>query len=261
MNEIMETPLVSVVVPTFNRAALLPQTVSSILTQTYAEIELIVVDNMSSDGTEEYVQSLADPRVRTCRNANEGIIARNRNLGIRLARGKYVALCDDDDLWQPEKLAEQVAVMEANPNVGLCYTNAVVFGEDVFGDVWLNKNKVFRSHFKRLLLRNFIPNSSVLIRKSVLDAEGGFDESGSLAPFEDYEMWLRIAHSHELIYIDKPLLKYRLHANNWAGRYGNRQRIVIRVLRAVQKKLGISSPILCVAIMLRYLKLATSSVR
>lgn len=259
MSAITSGPLVSVVVPTFNRRAILPQTIDSILAQTYSNIDLIIVDNLSTDDTEAYLQSLRDPRVRYYRNANDGVIARNRNLGIQSARGKYVALCDDDDLWQPEKLAEQVAVMESNDRIGLCYTNATVFGENRVGDAWLIKTKVFHNHFIRLLLRNFIPNSSVLIRRNILDAVGGFDESGHLAPFEDYELWLRIAHAHELAYIDKSLLKYRVHSANWAGKYGNRQRIVINVLQSVRKKLGITHPLLYVAIALRYLKAVISS--
>lgn len=255
----LDMPLVSVVVPTFNRAALLAETLASILAQTYPRLELIIVDNLSTDDTEAYLQSLHDHRVRRYRNANDGVIARNRNLGIKAARGKYVALCDDDDLWQPEKLAEQVAVMESNERIGLCYTNAAVFGDNGVSDTWLIKTKVFHNHFTRLLLRNFIPNSSVLIRKNVLDAAGGFDESANLAPFEDYELWLRIAHSHPLAYIDKPLLKYRIHGANWAGKYGNRQRIVINVLQSVRKKLGIIHPLLYVAIALRYLKAVISS--
>ena len=251
-------PLVSVVVPTYERKRLLQETLDAILGQTYPNLEVIVVDNVSEDGTETFVKDLADPRIRYVRNANHGIIAANRNLGIRLARGKYVALCDDDDLWLPTKVERQAAVMEARPAVGLSYCNAVVFNETGVIDRSLVKWRVFRGHYGRLVYRNFIPSSSVMLRKEVVDAHGGFDESGDLAPYEDYELWLRVARAHELAYVDEPLLRYRVHGSNWAGRYGNRQRIVIKVLRSVQRKAGSRDLRISIAILLRRLKAALS---
>jgi len=91
-------PCVSVIVTTFKRVKLLSETLDSILAQTFTDFELIVVDNISEDGTREYVTGIADSRVRYFRNANHGVIAVNRNYGIRQSEGKYIAFCDDDDL-------------------------------------------------------------------------------------------------------------------------------------------------------------------
>lgn len=249
-------PGVSVVIPTFNRRGLLMETLDAVRAQTHRELDIIVVDNMSEDGTEPAVKELVDSRIRYVRNANDGIIARNRNLGIRLAHGKYVAFCDDDDIWSPDKIARQVAAMEADPGVALCYTDASVFRRGKVLPGSLVRWKVARGHFRRLVFRNFIASSSVMARKNVLDAMGGFDESGALVPYEDYELWLRIAHGHRLAYVDERLLKYRVHGTNWAGRYGNRQRIVVNVLKSVRTKLGVSSPLFSVAIGLRNVKAA-----
>jgi glycosyltransferase involved in cell wall biosynthesis len=204
-------PKVSVVVPTFNRAGLLKETVDSILAQTYADFELIIVDNMSVDSTEAYVAGLADPRVRYFRNPNGGIIAVNRNYGIRQARGEYVALCDDDDLWLPEKLERQVPVLDRAPDVGLCYTNASTF--DTNGEIanWMMK-KVFEGHYQSLLVGNMIPNSTVLVRRILLEAFGNFDVRPEFVAVEDYSMWLRISRQQRLHYVDESLIRYRVHA-------------------------------------------------
>ena len=133
-------PAVSVVLITYNRKPLLRETVASILNQTFSDFELIVVDNVSEDGTERFVRSLDDPRVRYIRHPNGGVISINRNVGIRAARGDYIAFCDDDDLWVPDKLQRQIRAMEDNPRAGLCFTDGVAFREDpaaaVFGYVF-----------------------------------------------------------------------------------------------------------------------------
>lgn len=205
-------PKVTVVVPTFRRAALLKETVDSILAQTYRDFELVIVDNMSEDGTEAYVTGLDDPRVRYFRNPNGGIIAVNRNFGIQNARGEYVALCDDDDLWLPEKLEKQVAVLDGCPDVALCYTNALTFsGERDFNSLLMQK-RVFKGHYRQLLIGNMIPNSTVLVRRSAFATYGYLDVRPDYVAVEDYTMWLKIARRHRLCYIDKTLIRYRVHA-------------------------------------------------
>jgi glycosyltransferase involved in cell wall biosynthesis len=204
-------PKVSVVVPTFKRAGLLKETVESILAQTYSNFELIIVDNMSDDGTEAYVTGLSDSRVRYFRNPNGGIIAVNRNFGIRQARGEYVALCDDDDLWLPEKLARQVPVLDSEPEVGLCYTNASTFDANGEIDQWMMK-KVFDGHYQKLLIGNMIPNSTVLVRRRLLEGFGYLDARPESVAVEDYCMWLKIARQHRLCYVDEALMRYRVHA-------------------------------------------------
>ena len=99
---------VSVIVPTYNRAHLLKKTIESILSQTYTDLELIVVSNYSTDNTDDMVKSYKDDRIKYFKNQNNGIIAVNRNFGIRKSTGEYIAFCDDDDTWLPNKLERQV---------------------------------------------------------------------------------------------------------------------------------------------------------
>ena len=231
-------PNVSVVVTTYNRVALLTETIDSILAQTYTKFEVIIIDNMSVDGTEEYIAGLEDPRISYVRNENHGVIAVNRNMGIQMSKGKYVALCDDDDLWMADKLQLQVAIMEENPKIALCYTNAESFEGDHVIQNKMVQHVVESDFFVHLLRSNFIPNSSVVIRRSVFDKLGLLSVDTSL--FEDYEMWLRIAKKYPLYGIDKALIRYRLHSSNMAGSRSVSTLRAIRTIRGLNRKLDIS---------------------
>ncbi|MBK9161531.1 MAG: glycosyltransferase [Nitrosomonadales bacterium] len=232
--------MVSVVVPTHNRKELLSETLRSILHQTFRDFELIVVSDGSTDGTDEMVSSIADTRVRLIRQEKSGQPAKPRNTGIREARGKYVALCDDDDIWVQDKLAIQVDAMEHNGEVGLCYTNGQVLRNGVLGERPLNRRKIFNNHFYELLKGNVIPNSSVLIRRSVFDRVGFINTDPVWRGIEDYEFWLRVAHEFPLLYIDQPLIQYRVHSNNITFSRSLETRRAIGVVRHVGRLFGIS---------------------
>ncbi len=232
------TPLVSVIVLTFDRAGLLAETVRAILGQTYRNLELIVVDNMSDDSTPAYLASIADTRVKFLRNPNHGVLAVNRNLGIRRAQGSYLAFCDDDDIWMPRKLEEQIALLEAEPDAALCYTNAVAVRDGMDEGTPVLSKSVRDRHFDRLIWTNFICNSSVVLRRSVLDSVGQPDENPALTPYDDYDLWLRIAARSRIIGIQEPLVRYRVHQHSFGARFANRELIVARVLAGAARKLG-----------------------
>lgn len=204
-------PLVSVVVPTFKRKNLLKETVDSILSQTFTDFELIIVDNLSDDDTQDYVLGIGDSRIRYFRNANEGIIAVNRNFGVERACGKYIAFCDDDDTWVPEKLMKQVEVLEGDESIGLCYSNATSFNVNGIVAHRMMRKRVFDNHYRHLLVGNFIANSTVLVRRKLLISFGGLSQDRRNIAVEDYMMWLAIAHHHKLSYIDESLIFYRVH--------------------------------------------------
>jgi glycosyltransferase involved in cell wall biosynthesis len=234
--DVSQVPMVTVVVPTYNRANLIRETLDSILAQQFADFELVVVSDGCTDGTEAAVESYRDPRIRLIRQPNSGGPARPRNTGVQNARGKYVAFCDDDDLWMPEKLARQVEAMERNPDAALCFTRGVTFGNGDFFARHALKKGVDRNHFRRLLYGNFIANSSVMVRRSVLAEVGPFNVEKFLHGAEDYEMWLRIAYRHRLLRIDEPLIRYRVHPTNLAG---NRARGTLRgiyIVRSLRHK-------------------------
>jgi glycosyltransferase involved in cell wall biosynthesis len=224
-----ESPCVSVIVTTYKRVKLLQETLESILSQSFTDFELIVVDNMSEDGTQQFIAGVADSRIRYFRNPNHGIIAANRNFGIRQATGRYIAFCDDDDLWLVNKLEEQVSLLEQHIDVALCYTQAESFiGLNVLSPR-MNRRKVLEGHFIQLLRGNFFPNSSVLIRRSVFQKIGMLTEDPTLR--EDFEMWLRISKVYRLMGIEKSLIRYRVHATNAAG---NRAAETLRAIRTVK---------------------------
>jgi glycosyltransferase involved in cell wall biosynthesis len=230
-------PCVSVIVTTYKRAKLLAETLDSIMAQTYTDFELIVVDNLSEDGTGEYVSSITDPRVRYFRNANHGVIAVNRNYGIRQAKGRYIAFCDDDDLWLSDKLEQQVKLLEQHVEVALCYTQAESFLGDQILATRMNRRQVRTNHFFQLLRGNFFPNSSVLIRREVFEELGMLTEDASLR--EDYEMWLRVARRHRLMGIEASLIRYRVHPSNVAGNRAAETLRAIRTVKSVVNKLDI----------------------
>ncbi|MBI5563100.1 MAG: glycosyltransferase [Deltaproteobacteria bacterium] len=232
-----EPPLVSVVVTTYNRAGMLKETVSSILSQTCQGFELIIVDNMSTDGTEEYVRSIADGRLGYLRNANNGIIAVNRNAGIGRARGKYVAFCDDDDLWLPDKLKLQTSFMEANPAVGLCFGFAEDFGQTPSaGQLRFPADECMNTRgYDDLLSGNRIATLTVMVTKACLDDTGLFDEDPALRTVEDYDLWLRIARRFRIACIPEKLGRYRIHARSASSDEAAEKKKLFHVLEKFKK--------------------------
>lgn len=229
-----QAPLVSVVVPTFNRAQLLSETIDSILGQTFQKFEIIIVDNMSEDGTEAYVKGLDDPRIRYYRNPNNGVIAINRNFGIRQARGTYIAFCDDDDLWLPEKLQKQLTHFSAE-GISCVATDYIPIGDVKF----INKSLQFlpgekyRDFLYKEILFSFNPvvTSSTLVRKDFLLEEGGFDESRKFQFIEDWELWLRLSRKSKIRILAEELLKYRMSRKE--GR--DDRQVALNLLKIIEK--------------------------
>ena len=203
---------VSIIVPTYNRAHLVTQTIDSILAQTVKDFELIVVDNESTDNTEEVIKSYTDRRIRYFRHQNNGLVAVNRNYGISEANGEYIAFCDDDDLWMPEKLERQIRLLDLNKELGLVYSDSYIMDEN--GNLerhsLRSSSRLLRGNvFDKLFQSNFIPMLTVIIRREVLSKVGGFDPKYVIA--QDYDLWLRIAERYPIDFIEEPLAKYRIH--------------------------------------------------
>jgi glycosyltransferase involved in cell wall biosynthesis len=247
-------PLVSVIVLTFNRRQLLSETLDSIRCQTYPRIEVVVVDNMSTDGTPDYIGKLDDPRIVYLRNPNNGVLAVNRNLGIRRARGRYIAFCDDDDTWLPDKLEKQIELLESAPEVAMCFTNAMAIQDSADAGRRLFRRFPRHGLFKRLIWRNFICNSSAVVRTSVFEEIGLPDESRAFTPYDDYHLWLRISSRWPVRGLDEPLVRYRVHGASYSSQLANRERVVVRVLRSSMANLRIRRPRFALSIALRLLK-------
>lgn len=203
--------LVSVVIPTHNRSELIKNAVNSVLNQTYKNIELIIVDDASTDKTEEIVKSLDQSKIKYIKNeeAKGGNYA--RNLGISSSKGKYVAFLDDDDEWMPEKVADQVALFEEDQSIGLVYTGAeIIYTSKNYKYIRQPKHRGDLS--KEILMRNYIgTTSSVMVKRSLLEEVGGFDND--MPALQDYDLWIRIAQVAQIGYINKPLIKYYNYTN------------------------------------------------
>ncbi len=250
----MSSPLVSVIIPTHNRVDLLKETLFSILNQTFSDFELIVVSDGSNDGTDEMVTKIKDSRVSLIQQNKSGQPAKPRNRGISASKGKYVALCDDDDIWEPNKLEVQVKTMEDSPLIDMSYTNGRVLKNGILFEAALNRRKVFDNHFNELLYGNFIPNSSVLIRRTVFDKIGLINISDEFRGIEDYEFWFRIARNCKLEYIDLPLIQYRVHADNITYSRSFETRRAIRVINHIKKFNTIPNTLLIRVIIFQYIK-------
>jgi len=211
-------PLVSVIIPTYNRGNLLYETVKSVLEQTYSNLELIIVDNHSTDNTDQIIKSFNEPRIKYFKNNNYGIISINRNYGIRYSHGDYICFCDSDDLWEKEKIATQVDFMEGHQEIAFCVTNGKIINDkDNVGENYFRKNPPKNITFKKLITHNYISTLSVMIRKEILSDTGLFNESKLLVGIEDFHLWLRIAQKYQIHFIPENLFKYRIHGKNEMG--------------------------------------------
>ena len=209
-------PKVSVVIPAYNTEQFLAETIRSVLDQTYGDYEVIVVDDGSSDGTLGVARSF-EPGVKVLSQPNGGP-ASARNLAIRDARGDYIAFLDSDDLWTKDKLEEQVAFMERNPAVDLVYSEALMFtGNNGDRKVSEKFGFPYDPSFRSLLFGNYIPNSTVMIRRSCVDKVGLLNERRELVGVEDYEYWLRVAKRSTMAGIPRPLMYYRVRDGNLMG--------------------------------------------
>lgn len=208
-------PLVSVIVPTFNRAHVLPRAIACVLGQTCRDVELLIVDDGSTDGTEALLASYTDARVRYLRQTENRGASAARNVGLRAARGRFVALLDSDDEWLPEKLALQLAVFAGRgAETGLVYTGVERIDTD--GSSTVQRPRLRGNVYRELLWHNAIHGggSNVMLRRNVVATAGFFHEA--LQAIEDYEYWLRVTRFFDVEFVDAPLVRY--HDRRDAGR-------------------------------------------
>ncbi len=219
MKQNSKEPMVSAVITTYNRADYLRKSLHSALSQSYENLEVIVVDDASTDGTHALLTDLErqEPRLRVIRRTvNSGLPAVARNEGSRAARGEYLAFLDSDDYWLPNKLDKQVAFMEGNPVCGLCHTYCQI--EEPDGrHLYIRREKDMPQSgdlYRDMLRGNFITTSSVMVRKHLFDAVGGFHESPDFQIGEDKLFFLNIMRLGPVGFLPEVLAVYRKHPNN-----------------------------------------------
>ena len=203
------TPEVSVIIPTYNRRAMLLEAIDSVLTQSTPAFELIVIDDGSTDGTSEteHLRRLAETiRIKIDRIDHRGPAAA-RNRGVAIARAPLVAFLDSDDLWSPTKLERQLAFMRDNPGCAISQTNEIWIRNGRRVNPGLRHRKRAGDIFIDSLRTCLIAMSSVMMRTELFRSSGGFDEQ--MAAAEDYDLWLRILIDHEARLLDEPLVTRR----------------------------------------------------
>ncbi|MEC4819458.1 MAG: glycosyltransferase [Scytonema sp. PMC 1069.18] len=220
--------LISVIIPAFNGEKTIFYTIESIINQTYKNLEIIVVNDGSTDSTLEIVKRFSDCRLHILSYSQTGVAA-SRNRGLNKANGKFVSFIDADDLWTPEKLEDQFKVLQEHPQAAVAYSwTDYIDGEGKFvksgqrvtatGDV-----------YNQLLLGNFLENgSNPLIRREAMDTVGGFDES--LAATQDWDMWLRLAACYEFVVVPKAQISYRISANSMSANFLRQEAASLQVM-------------------------------
>ena len=213
-------PLVSVVIPSYNSARFIEETLTSVLEQTLAPLEVIVVDDGSTDETCKVVERF-EPRVRLVRLSNGGV-CRARNRGLQEARGQYICFLDHDDVWHPEKLALQLAAFDADRDLGVVFSSFLWWHRDASG-TFPPQAKMFGPTppeaaldaeysnwiYHQLLIDCWVLTSSATIRTDLLREVGAFD--ASLPYSEDWDLWLRLSRVTRFAKLNAPLVLYRQH--------------------------------------------------
>ena len=230
---------ISVIIPTYNRRNTLSRAVESVLNQIYKPIEIIVVDDGSTDGTKEMFSEMY-PLVRYIYQVNSGVSSA-RNMGIKSASGDWIALLDSDDEWLPDKLDRQVKLLQDNAEIRFCHTNEIW----IRNNVRINQKKKHQKYggniFKKCLDICRISPSSSLFHTSVIKDVGRFDES--LGVCEDYDLWLRITAKYSVLFLDQPLIKkFGGHSDQLSRVLGGIEQYRIRSLEKIltSKSLSVS---------------------
>lgn len=217
MDKIISTPVVSVIMPVYNASNYIQEAINSVISQTYFNWELIIVDDGSTDATSSIIasNSLQDNRIKSFFQKN-GKQGKARNLGISNSQGVYIAFLDADDIWMPEKL--EIQLKEINEkNVDLVFSNSFIFFNSNVRDRSRNMNTINQilkgeEALKLFLIKNRIPTLTVLVKKEKINLVNGFTEKNEIPLAEDYHLWLKMLISGFVFYgSDKTLASYRVH--------------------------------------------------
>jgi glycosyltransferase involved in cell wall biosynthesis len=213
-------PQVSVIMPCFNHARFLEESANGILGQSLKDLELIIVDDCSSDNSWEVIQRLAarDGRVKCIRHDSNRGASKSRNDGMRAAQGEFVGFCDADDIWERDKLRLQVELLRDHADYDVTYCDSIIIDENGqskesrFSQLFPLPSSASGFLFAQLLKRNFVNMQSVLMRAQCIEQVGYFDEK--IKWVEDWWYWVRVSRHHRFMYCRDALARYRVHAKS-----------------------------------------------
>ncbi len=218
----MNGPLVSVVLPVYNAEKYIQVAIESILGQSYTNLEMIIIDDGSTDNSLSIIKSFTDKRIRLVQNDQNLKLIRTLNKGLELSRGVYIARMDADDIAMPERLEKQVKYLEVHSSVGICGSYVEIFGDQIENKVW-KYPLVDKDIRAEMLFKSPFAHPSVMLRKQIIsDYNIRYNERYLHA--EDYDFWVLIAEKSQLANIPEVLLKYRIHNNQVGSRYTMIQR-------------------------------------
>lgn len=204
-------PFFSIVLPSYNSQDYIDRCINSVLSQTFKNFEVILIDNSSSDRTIDKIKKYKDERIKFFNINNFGILAKSRNLGINKANSEWIAFLDSDDWWKETKLQKVKEIIQFNKNCDLIYHNLCIHNPlqkiNIRKNLYTRKSKNF---FVDLMTKgNFIPNSSVVVKKELLKKVNGICEDKNYFASEDYNCWIKIAkYSNNFFFLNKTLGHY-----------------------------------------------------
>jgi glycosyltransferase involved in cell wall biosynthesis len=225
---------ISVIIPAYNCAKTIKQTIESVLIQNFTDFELIVINDGSTDSSLDIVSKIKDSRIKIFSYPNAGgNVSRNR--GISHAVGEFISFLDADDIWIPDKLATQLQALEENPTTKVTYSWTDYIDENgkfVHSGTHISLNG---NVYEQLLVKNFLENgSNPLICKDALLAVGGFDES--LLAGQDWDMWLRLAREFNFVAVPEVQILYRISANSLSSNLARQEKACLQVLNKAYSK-------------------------
>lgn len=221
-------PLISVIIPVYNGEKTIQETINSVLSQTFSDFELIVINDGSQDKTLEVVSSILDSRIKIFSYSNAGVAA-SRNRGFLHSCGQFIAFLDADDLWTPDKLEAQLKALQENSEAGVAYSWSNFISES---------NQLLQAGrrltwdgdvYSKILVINFLEHgSNPLIRREALEAVGAFEES--LPPADDWDMWIRLAAKYPFVVVTVPQILYRVSTNSQSSNVAKLEAACLKVI-------------------------------
>ena len=234
----------SIILPTYNRAStFLKQAIDSVVSQSYENWELIIIDNNSTDNTDELIKSFHNEKIKTYKIDNHGNIARSRNLGIKKSNGDYIALIDSDDFWEKDKLLHSYKHFKNSKTDGFCHSEYWLYpsGCQEIRHYGPNQNFLYSNLLER---GNCLSLSAIVLSKNILIKVGGFSENDSFITAEDYDLWLRLAKINSKMFFSKKIMgTFRIHVDSESRNIMKNTNAVSKVIKAHCIKHNLSNSI------------------